>query len=161
LSLVWSDEFDVAGLPDPAKWSYDIERNAAGWFNNELQYYGNAREGVCGFDERDTSRNGDVGIDGTEDEKLTDGLRADVHHDRARQSMCWRRAVRAEGSRGRAHENPVASCAHALADDCPLPDVSAGPGVHGRVFRIQGDVARRIDVTNLQSGRPGQIDSHV
>jgi beta-glucanase (GH16 family) len=45
LSLVWSDEFDVAGLPDPAKWSYDIERNAAGWFNNELQYYGNARAG--------------------------------------------------------------------------------------------------------------------
>jgi beta-glucanase (GH16 family) len=41
--LVWADEFDVAGLPDAAKWSYDIERNAAGWYNNELQYYGNAR----------------------------------------------------------------------------------------------------------------------
>src|SRR6187402_2621114 len=41
--LVWSDEFDVAGLPDSNKWSYDIERNAAGWYNNELQYYGNAR----------------------------------------------------------------------------------------------------------------------
>ncbi len=41
--LVWSDEFDVAGLPDSTKWSYDIERNAAGWYNNELQYYGNAR----------------------------------------------------------------------------------------------------------------------
>jgi beta-glucanase (GH16 family) len=41
--LVWSDEFDVAGLPDAAKWSYDIERNFAGWYNNELQYYGNAR----------------------------------------------------------------------------------------------------------------------
>ena len=31
------------GLPDATKWSYDIERNSAGWFNNELQYYGNAR----------------------------------------------------------------------------------------------------------------------
>jgi beta-glucanase (GH16 family) len=41
--LVWSDEFEVAGLPDSTKWSYDIERNAAGWYNNELQYYGNAR----------------------------------------------------------------------------------------------------------------------
>jgi len=41
--VVWADEFDTAGLPDSAKWSYDIERNAAGWFNNELQYYANAR----------------------------------------------------------------------------------------------------------------------
>jgi len=41
--LVWSDEFSVAGLPDASKWSYDTERNFAGWFNNELQYYGNAR----------------------------------------------------------------------------------------------------------------------
>ena len=41
--VVWSDEFDVAGLPDATKWSYDIERNSAGWYNNELQYYANAR----------------------------------------------------------------------------------------------------------------------
>lgn len=41
--LTWSDEFDVPGLPDVAKWRYDIEFNAQGWFNNELQYYGNAR----------------------------------------------------------------------------------------------------------------------
>jgi len=41
--LAWSDEFDVAGLPDSSKWNYDIERNSAGWYNNELQYYGNAR----------------------------------------------------------------------------------------------------------------------
>ena len=41
--LVWADEFDVAGLPDADKWSYDVERNSAGWYNNELQYYGNAR----------------------------------------------------------------------------------------------------------------------
>jgi beta-glucanase (GH16 family) len=41
--LVWSDEFDIAGLPDASKWSYDVERNSAGWYNNELQYYSNAR----------------------------------------------------------------------------------------------------------------------
>ncbi|MEJ0086998.1 MAG: glycoside hydrolase family 16 protein [Pseudomonadota bacterium] len=40
---MWSDEFEVAGLPDAARWNYDTERNAAGWFNNELQYYANAR----------------------------------------------------------------------------------------------------------------------
>ena len=43
LRLAWSDEFDVAGLPDASKWSYDVERNAAGWYNNELQYYASAR----------------------------------------------------------------------------------------------------------------------
>ena len=41
--LVWSDEFDVAGLPDATRWSYDTERNRAGWFNSELQYYAAAR----------------------------------------------------------------------------------------------------------------------
>lgn len=38
-NLVWSDEFNVDGLPDASKWSYDIEHNRAGWFNNEKQYY--------------------------------------------------------------------------------------------------------------------------
>lgn len=37
--LVWSDEFNTDGLPDPAKWTYDTDRNAAGWYNNERQYY--------------------------------------------------------------------------------------------------------------------------
>jgi beta-glucanase (GH16 family) len=41
--LVWADEFDLAGLPDSSKWMYDTERNFAGWYNNELQYYANAR----------------------------------------------------------------------------------------------------------------------
>lgn len=39
--LVWSDEFDKAGLPDPAKWAYDIGGN--GWGNNELQFYTDRR----------------------------------------------------------------------------------------------------------------------
>ncbi len=36
-TLVWSDEFAVAGLPDSTKWNYDI--GGHGWGNNELQYY--------------------------------------------------------------------------------------------------------------------------
>lgn len=35
--LVWADEFDKAGLPDPTKWSYDT--GGSGFGNNELQYY--------------------------------------------------------------------------------------------------------------------------
>jgi beta-glucanase (GH16 family) len=35
--LVWSDEFDYTGLPDPEKWGYDV--GGAGWGNNERQFY--------------------------------------------------------------------------------------------------------------------------
>ena len=41
--LIWSDEFSTAGLPDSSKWAYDTYRNSVGWFNNEKQYYANAR----------------------------------------------------------------------------------------------------------------------
>lgn len=42
--LVWSDEFDYEGLPDPAKWGYDVGDACdlpagCGWGNHELQYY--------------------------------------------------------------------------------------------------------------------------
>ncbi len=37
LSLVWSDEFDTPGSPDPAKWGFDT--GGGGWGNNELEYY--------------------------------------------------------------------------------------------------------------------------
>lgn len=36
-SLVWSDEFNTPGAPDPAKWGYDT--GGGGWGNNELEYY--------------------------------------------------------------------------------------------------------------------------
>lgn len=39
LELVWSDEFDYSGLPDSTLWKYDTDGNAAGWGNNEAQYY--------------------------------------------------------------------------------------------------------------------------
>ena len=39
LSLVWQDEFNGEGLPDPTKWSYEV-----GYVrNNEAQYYTDAR----------------------------------------------------------------------------------------------------------------------
>ena len=42
-SLVWADEFDTDGLPDPSKWAYDTGMNKAGWHNHELQYYAGPR----------------------------------------------------------------------------------------------------------------------
>jgi len=36
-NLVWSDEFDYYGLPDPEKWNMETGGNGGG--NNELQYY--------------------------------------------------------------------------------------------------------------------------
>jgi beta-glucanase (GH16 family) len=44
-NLVWSDEFDVDGAPNPANWTYDLEdgcqidSNLCGWGNNEEQWY--------------------------------------------------------------------------------------------------------------------------
>lgn len=35
--LVWADEFNYKGLPDPQKWSYDT--GGHGWGNQERQYY--------------------------------------------------------------------------------------------------------------------------
>src|SRR5690242_14893919 len=39
--LVWSDEFDRDGAPDPSHWSYDV--GGGGWGNNELEFYTNDR----------------------------------------------------------------------------------------------------------------------
>jgi len=40
-NLVWSDEFDVDGVPDPTKWKYDLGTGTNGWGNQELQSYTN------------------------------------------------------------------------------------------------------------------------
>jgi beta-glucanase (GH16 family) len=37
--LVWADEFDTDGPPDPSKWHHDTAMNRTGWHNRELQYY--------------------------------------------------------------------------------------------------------------------------
>jgi licheninase len=39
--LVWADEFDTPGLPDPARWSF--ETGGHGWGNQELQFYTDGR----------------------------------------------------------------------------------------------------------------------
>lgn len=45
--LVWSDEFDYSGQPNPAKWNFDTAMgcpNRCGWGNNELEYYTTRKE---------------------------------------------------------------------------------------------------------------------
>ena len=40
--LVWSDEFEYEGLPDPSKWAFEVGDGCpelCGWGNNEFQYY--------------------------------------------------------------------------------------------------------------------------
>lgn len=44
-SLVFSDEFNGNGAPDPAKWGYDLGNNN-GWGNSELEYYTSRPENV-------------------------------------------------------------------------------------------------------------------
>lgn len=40
--LVWSDDFNGTGIPDPSKWTYDV--GGHGWGNNELQFYTRSRQ---------------------------------------------------------------------------------------------------------------------
>jgi beta-glucanase (GH16 family) len=44
--LVMQDEFDTAGAPNTALWSYDIGTGSNGWGNNELQYYTDRPENI-------------------------------------------------------------------------------------------------------------------
>jgi len=43
-NLVFSDEFNVDGAPDPSKWTYDLGNG--GWGNNEAQFYTNSSDNV-------------------------------------------------------------------------------------------------------------------
>lgn len=45
-NLVWSDEFETPGAPDPAYWSYNTGTGDNGWGNNEAQYYTNSATNV-------------------------------------------------------------------------------------------------------------------
>ncbi len=48
-TLVWSDEFDYEGAPNPEKWAYDIGNGCpdiCGWGNNEYQFYTSDSENV-------------------------------------------------------------------------------------------------------------------
>lgn len=44
--LIWSDEFDKDGAPDPKKWGYNIGTGDNGWGNQELEYYTDRPENV-------------------------------------------------------------------------------------------------------------------
>ncbi|MGB0172072.1 MAG: Calx-beta domain-containing protein, partial [Flavobacteriales bacterium] len=52
MTLVWGDEFDTPGVPDPSKWTYDLGNGQWGWGNNELQNYTNSPENVTVQDGR-------------------------------------------------------------------------------------------------------------
>jgi len=45
-NLVWSDEFNTDGAPDPANWGYNIGRGNNGWGNGEAQTYTDRPENV-------------------------------------------------------------------------------------------------------------------
>lgn len=45
-NLVFADEFDVDGAPDPNVWAFDIGTGQNGWGNNELQFYTNRPENI-------------------------------------------------------------------------------------------------------------------
>jgi len=48
-ALFWSEEFNIDGAPDPAKWGYDLGDGCpdnCGFGNNELQWYTNRPENV-------------------------------------------------------------------------------------------------------------------
>ena len=44
--LIWADEFNTDGTPDPANWTYDIGTGNNGWGNFESQYYTNDASNV-------------------------------------------------------------------------------------------------------------------
>ncbi len=44
--LVFEDNFDKDGAPDPTKWSYDLGRGNSGWGNNEKQNYTNSASNI-------------------------------------------------------------------------------------------------------------------
>jgi beta-glucanase (GH16 family) len=45
-NLVFAEEFDVDGAPDPNVWAFDIGTGQNGWGNNELQFYTSRPENV-------------------------------------------------------------------------------------------------------------------
>lgn len=38
-NLIWQDDFNTDGAPNPENWTYDIGTGIGGWGNNEQQYY--------------------------------------------------------------------------------------------------------------------------
>lgn len=64
-TLVWADEFDATGAPNPANWTYDL--GAGGWGNEELQSYTNDPSNVV-------VENGMLKITAKKEESSGDGV---------------------------------------------------------------------------------------
>jgi len=45
-TMVWSEEFNVNGAPDPTVWNYDLGTGNNGWGNGESQYYTDRAENI-------------------------------------------------------------------------------------------------------------------
>ena len=45
-NLVWQDEFDTNGAPNPSNWTYDLGTGTDGWGNLELQHYTDRPENI-------------------------------------------------------------------------------------------------------------------
>lgn len=45
-TLIWEDDFEDDGAPDPKKWTYDLGTGSNGWGNNELQVYTDNPENI-------------------------------------------------------------------------------------------------------------------
>lgn len=45
-TLIWEDNFDTDGAPDPTKWTYDLGKGSSGWGNNESQSYTDSPDNV-------------------------------------------------------------------------------------------------------------------
>jgi len=45
-TMLFDEEFDNAGAPDPTKWGYDTGNGSGGWGNSELEYYTNRSDNV-------------------------------------------------------------------------------------------------------------------
>jgi beta-glucanase (GH16 family) len=44
-TLVWAEEFDYNGMPDPDSWSVEVRK--PGWVNNELQHYVDSPDNIA------------------------------------------------------------------------------------------------------------------
>lgn len=74
-TLAWSDDFDYKGLPDPAKWSYEV-----GFIrNNELQYYTSNRT------ENARVENGMLVIEAIKEKYSNPGFKPDSKSNKARE----------------------------------------------------------------------------
>jgi beta-glucanase (GH16 family) len=92
MRLIWADEFDYQGLPDPQKWTYEVGRIR----NHEQQYY------TWGREENARVRDGVLTITAVEDDFEGEGITSASITTRETFSFTYGRvAVRAKVPQGR------------------------------------------------------------